>query len=525
MAYTINKTDGTILTTISDGTLDTTTNLSFFGKNYAGYGEALNENQVKLLENFANTTANAPDKPIKGQLFYDTTLNQMQVYNGSAFKAVSGAIISTTEPTSGAQGDLWYDSTNEQLYVYTGSSWVLVGPAATAGSGVSGGIVQVITDDTGVDRTVIQLMTSDTIVAMVSSVEFTPQSAVSGFSIIKKGLTLSTAISSNRYNGTATDSDALGGVAASNYISTSGGTISGGSLRIYDSGLTIGADSDMSFVQSGANHVMSNVTDDGNIVLRVSPGGVTESALTVNGTDASVTIANNLTVSGNLIVNGSTTEVNTTNMTVEDPLIVLNRNSASVGDRDIGIIFDRGINTSTALIWDESADEFAFINTTSGDSTAGAVTISSYADIRFNEATGTTSGAYYADLAERYESDTPLESGDVVKIGGEKEITKTSTAYDTDVFGVISTDPAFKMNISAGDDTTHPYVALSGRVPCKVKGQVSKGDRLTTSDQPGVAQKADLDNELCSVYAIIGRALEDKKSDDTASIEIAVGKV
>jgi hypothetical protein len=186
MAYTINKTDGSILTTIADGTIDTTTNLSLFGKNYAGYGEPLNENLVGLLENFANTTANAPTKAIKGQLFYDTTLNQMQVYNGSAFKAVSGSIVSTSEPSTGSQGDLWYDSTNEQIHVYTGSSWVLVGPAATAGAGVSGSIVKVITDNTGTDRVVLQLTTSDTIVGMVSSVEFTPQSAISGYSVIKK---------------------------------------------------------------------------------------------------------------------------------------------------------------------------------------------------------------------------------------------------------------------------------------------------------------------------------------------------
>ena len=95
MAYTINKTDGTILATVADGTLDTTTNLQLIGKNYAGYGEILNENSVKLLENFANSSA--PDKPITGQLYYDTSLSQVKVYNGSAFKAVNGAIISSTE--------------------------------------------------------------------------------------------------------------------------------------------------------------------------------------------------------------------------------------------------------------------------------------------------------------------------------------------------------------------------------------------------------------------------------------------
>ena len=98
MAFTINKTDGTILATVQDGTLDQTTNLSLFGKNYAGYGELLNENQIKLLENFANTTENAPDKPIKGMLFYDTTKGQVQVYDGTSFKAATGSIVSTSQP-------------------------------------------------------------------------------------------------------------------------------------------------------------------------------------------------------------------------------------------------------------------------------------------------------------------------------------------------------------------------------------------------------------------------------------------
>jgi hypothetical protein len=536
MAYTINKTDGTILTTVSDGTLDTTTNLSLFGKNYAGYGEALNENQVKLLENFANTTANAPNKAIKGQLFYDTTLNQMQVYNGTAFKAVSGSIISTSEPSTGAQGDLWYDSTNEQLYVYTSTQWVLVGPAATAGAGVSGGIVQVITDDTGTDRVVIQLTTSDTIVAIVSAVEFTPQTAISGFATIYKGVTLSTAITGNKFTGTATDSDKLGGVAAANFVRADTASTSTNTLTIQaDTSLVLGADGDITFNQDGDNFRLTNSNSDGNIVFRVNDGtgggGAGTTALTINGANAGVTVANNLTVSGSLTVSGTTTTVNATNTTIEDPLIVLNRNAGSIGDRDIGFVFDRGINTNVALIWDESADsttnpggEFALVYTTEDGNTAGDVSIQSYADLQVNTLTGTATQAQYADLAERYEADSQMEAGDIVKLGGEKEITKTASSYDSDVFGVISANPGVAMNIDAGDNSTHPFVAFAGRLPCKVKGPIAKGDRITTSDIAGVGQKAELDNELCSVYNVIGRSLESIASDEVETIEIVVGK-
>ena len=114
-----------------------------------------------------------------------------------------------------------------------------------------------------------------------------------------------------------------------------------------------------------------------------------------------------------------------------------------------------------------------------------------------------------------------MEPGDVVKIGGEKEITKTTTENDADVFGVISTDPAFKMNADAGTDGSHPYVALSGRVPCKVEGPVSKGQRLVSAATPGVAKGV---TDTITALSIVGRALEDKTDEGVSIIEIVVGK-
>ena len=114
-----------------------------------------------------------------------------------------------------------------------------------------------------------------------------------------------------------------------------------------------------------------------------------------------------------------------------------------------------------------------------------------------------------------------MEPGDVVKIGGDKEITKTTEEADSDVFGVISTDPAFKMNSGAGEDSTHPYVALSGRVPCKVQGTVTKGQRLVSSTTPGVAVGV---TDTVSPLSLVGRALESKTTEGLGTIEIVVGK-
>lgn len=134
---------------------------------------------------------------------------------------------------------------------------------------------------------------------------------------------------------------------------------------------------------------------------------------------------------------------------------------------------------------------------------------------------GNATSANYADVAERYESDEILEPGTVVKLGGPKEIQKTTRQNDTEVFGVISTDPALRMNEDAGDDDTHPFVALTGRVPCKVIGRIAKGQRLCTSDVAGVAKAY----TGSSPFAVIGRALENKNTDSIGIIEVVVGKM
>jgi len=135
---------------------------------------------------------------------------------------------------------------------------------------------------------------------------------------------------------------------------------------------------------------------------------------------------------------------------------------------------------------------------------------------------GTATTALYADLAERYAADRPYEYGTVVKIGGEQEITQTIIEYCPNVFGVVSQNPAFAMNSGAGKQDTHPYVALSGRVPVRVVGKVSKGERLVSSSMHGHAQAAGTEAGI-SWQFVIGRALEDKLHDEPGIIEVVVG--
>lgn len=137
---------------------------------------------------------------------------------------------------------------------------------------------------------------------------------------------------------------------------------------------------------------------------------------------------------------------------------------------------------------------------------------------------GTASSALYSDLAERYEADKLYEAGTVLMIGGEKEVTASVGIKNTYVFGVVSTKPGFMMNAEAGDDTTHPYIALAGRVPVLATGKVTKGQRLVTSDVAGIAMAID-SNDIATIspLAIIGRALEDKTSDLVGPVLAVVG--
>lgn len=200
MAYTINLTNGTEIVAggLSDGAVDTSaTSLTLIGKNYAGYGEILNENLVHLLENFASPNSGAtsgPPNPLAGQLWWDTTNNILRVYSGTSWKISTGAtsapFSSPPGDLSALGGDLWFDSTNQQLKIYSGSNWVTVGPAATPVTGDTGAFPSVMTDILGGSHIVTQIRIAGVPFMIVSKDTFS--SALAGFSTIRAGINFST---------------------------------------------------------------------------------------------------------------------------------------------------------------------------------------------------------------------------------------------------------------------------------------------------------------------------------------------
>jgi hypothetical protein len=293
MAYTINLTNGTIFATIADGTINTASSMTLIGKNYAGYGQFLDDNFIRLLENGSNTTA--PGAPLTGQLWWDKSNNLLKVYNGTIFKTISAATASATAPTSNVTGDLWYDSTNQQLKVYTGAAFLVVGPAFTSGQGITGAIADTVTDNIGNPHVVIKLFVQDSIVGTVSKdAAFTPAPLLSGFTTIRPGITLSTLVGSQvpLFQGTATFAQALSG--GQPYMLDNANTSTTGTLSVLNnSGLFVGANSDYNVSVNGTNVTIANNTSNGNIAFRVNIAGIPTTAMTINGSTG--------TVSGNQI--------------------------------------------------------------------------------------------------------------------------------------------------------------------------------------------------------------------------------
>jgi hypothetical protein len=397
MSYTINLTNGNLLVTVPDGTINTSAcSQVLVGKNYAGYGQFLDDNFVHLLENAANSTA--PTTPLTGQLWFNTTTGVLQVYNGVGFKSLGSAQAASVAPTNNSIGDLWYNTVTAQLNVWTGSTWLLVGPIYSSTTGITGSIPATILDNTASSHVVVELYVNNTIIGFISQdASFTPSPAIPGFTTIRPGITLATSIGSQvpLFQGTATNSQSLGGVAASSFMRTDANTSTSGSITVNSSNL---------------------------------------------------------------------------------PTAIIN--AAGVGNGNIG---------SSA--------------------------------VPFNTIFATSSSSKYADVAERFSSDAEYAPGTVVELGGSAEITIASTELSESVFGVISTRAAYLMNGGAGNDVTHPPVAMTGRVPVQVTGIIKRGDRLVSAGN-GIARAAKTGE--ATAFNVIGRSLDDKLDSGLGTVEAIV---
>tara|TARA_Y100001938_G_scaffold146340_1_gene225006 strand:- start:1918 stop:3411 length:1494 start_codon:yes stop_codon:yes gene_type:complete len=496
MSYTVNKTNNSSSPnsyTVQDGVVNTQTDLSFIGKGYAGYGELIAENFLHLLENFANTSA--PTKPIEGQLWYDSTNNRLKVYSGSAFVPAGGNVpYQSSAPSSLNTGDLWVDSDTGQLYFYNGTASVLVGPPSSTGT-TNGFTFDTILDSGDTNQNITKLFNDGNLLAIISEDTFTPKVSISGFATIKKGITLTTAISDVKFQGTASDADALGGVSAANYLRANANDTTSGTLTVAnDGGLIVGSDSDITITVDSSGGIVSNTVQDTDITFKVNDGGATTTVMTIDGSESRVGIGTT-TPSTKLEVSGTTTSTAFAGALTGD----VTGNINGSGSSSVGTLTMGGTLTTKTILPDTN---------TSYD-------IGS-ASKQYNTVHAKATSAQYADLAEIYESDTQYEVGTVVVFGGSKEITVSDQKYDTRIAGIISENPAYIMNSKSEGQP----VALAGKVKCKVHGTITKGSMLVASGETGCATSS----KHPPVGSVIGKALENYDSDEIGTINIVVGR-
>lgn len=497
MAYTINRYNNATLTVVEDGTIDQITDLKLVGKNYAGYGEIQNENFVFLLENFSS--ANPPPKAISGQVWFDSGNSKLKFYDGAKWRTTGGAEISDTRPAGLSIGDLWWDTGNEQLYAYNGTDFVLVGPQ-DAGDGITQMQSRTVRDTEGLIRSIIAATVNDEVIFIISSVQFEidnsdAENSIAGFDVIRQGLTLKNTIdatggvtsSEHRFWGTASNALKLGGIDASNFVTTGSGTVVFSELVNIenDQGLAIGAGLDIKiFVENDNEGVILN--DIGNkLSIRAKQSGNNQNI---------VEFRPGLVLPG---LNPLETAVNTVD--------IGSNNSRFNNVYADGTYFGTAEKASSLIV--NGSERVGSVNTP-GTGTANTVAVrDSSGNLNAILFQGTATSAKYADLAEKYTTENLLPVGTAVSVSS-SDLYEVSPATSSEIcIGVVSESPAYLMN----SDINGQAIGLKGRLPVRVIGAVKKGETIYAKE-----------HGVCTIektHSLVGIALETNLSDGEKLVE------
>jgi len=374
MSYTILKTDGTALTSVVDGTIDqTTTDLTLIGKNSSGYGVYINDNFIRLLENFANVSE--PNNPIQGQLWFDTTENRLKVYNGTQFVVSGGTITSSVPPSGISAGDLWIDNVREQLFFNDGLSTVLAGPVYSAQQGLSGFNVETVLDTNEISRTVVYLFVAQTLLGIFSKDSFVPLNPIAGMpTTLKVGFTSSTltdftldALASKATALVSSNGDLK---TAEDFLSTTDSSQSVGTLSIQNSTpLILGTNASTEInVSTSLFQIKSNIANQNFQIQTLTSAGAkyplyintsaTRVGINTQSPESTFDVNGDVTVQGSLTVKGSTLTVNSTTISVIDKNIELGKVSVPTDVlADGGGITLKG-STDKTFNWIDSTDSW-----------------------------------------------------------------------------------------------------------------------------------------------------------------------
>jgi hypothetical protein len=378
MAYQINKTSGTLLVNLADGQIDTTsTDISLIGKNYAGFGEAINENFLHILENFANSSA--PSTPMAGQIWWDTAELRLKVYTGTAWTTGGGPIVGPRQPSMVA-GDLWINNDENQLYFFDGTDLELAGPIYNSFQGRSGPQVVTVLDNTGTSRTIVKYWVGGTLVGLWSKIAFAPQNidtipnftgnVVKGFNVVDSDFIFAGTASKTE---SLVDSQGIVRTAAQFLASDSDDSTSGALSIRNNNGMTVGLTDNHVVKVTNLGVVAENNVSGEDYILRMTTSLGKRDAITIKSADNRVGIYNdspaetldvggNVKISGNLTVEGSTTTIDSSTLRVEDKNIELGIGSDSTlltdSQVDSAGIIVKSANGDKEFLWRQATNSW-----------------------------------------------------------------------------------------------------------------------------------------------------------------------
>jgi hypothetical protein len=388
MAYTINKTDGSVLATVADGQIDQgSTSLTLIGKNFSGFGDYLNENLVHLLENFAGQSQ--PTPAITGQLWYDTTENRIKVYSGTEWKAVGTSALAVSRPLDISTGDFWFNTVDSQLYFYDGSRDFLMGPDYSTSQGLSGLKVETYEDAARRNRTVATLYVGTAIIGFFSATEFTLRFPIPNYNITDPGTGLTSPnlviragfnpiSDAFKFRGTAENSDKLGDIDFTLYarrdITVTFNDIvqiaSNDSLKFgngFVGNIGVVNQGDIFFSNTAINKrvfISVNKNNTSLTMLNIVPSETGEDQVLIapNNLTSITTVGGKLIVKGDLTVEGAATFIAAETLTISDKTIELAvPSSGSPTDElaDGGGVVLKGA-TDHSITWDEDTGDWNF---------------------------------------------------------------------------------------------------------------------------------------------------------------------
>ena len=396
MSYKLNKTDGELLVELADGIIDTTTtDITLVGKNYKGFGEAFNENFIKMVENFAGT--NTPGQPLVGQLWFDTGEERLKLYDGNTFRTAGGPIVSSTQPTMVA-GDIWIDNANNKMYFFDGTDLVLVGPDYDAGQGQTGFEVASVIDISARERVVLKIWIGGTLFGVITKDEFrlSAENKIPGYpddaddivvpkrQLYRQGFNL---VDANFiYRGTSQEALSLidpNGTAytSADFLPTGANGETTGSIRIKNSaGLSIGiADTEyMTLKIVGTTTTLETQQSGTDVAIRTRSGNAFSDAVKIISSTNKIGLFNSnpqytldisgdlhttgsTVIEGDLTVNGNATYVNVSTIQVEDKNIELGVTDGIAGtdvEVDGGGLILKSTDGDKTILFDNANDSF-----------------------------------------------------------------------------------------------------------------------------------------------------------------------